>query len=150
MAFGSHDYRSCFFDEYDLLTGKAGYVADLQLYAWDAVVKAHEALDSVLVFEKELTKKYPESKKYGYEEKGQSAIRTYSYSFSKDYHRKLNGMVERKMKASIKMIGDFWLSCWVKAGQPDLSEFVEGALVLQDSVISVDPNLKIRKHEAGF
>jgi len=138
-----------FFDEYDLLTGKAEYVADLQLYAWDAVVKAHEALDSVLLFERQLTEKYPESKKYGYEERGQRTVRTYSYNFSKDYHRRLNGMVERRMRASIKMVGDFWMSCWVKAGQPDLSEFVDGALELQDSVFSPDPKVKIRNHEAG-
>lgn len=138
-----------FFDEYDVLTGKAGYVENLQLYAWDAVVNAHEALDSVLLFEKQLTDKFPESKKYGYEEKGNSTIRTYSYDFSKDYHRRLNGMVERRMKASIKMVGDFWFSCWVKAGQPDLSEFVDQALELQDSTISADPNVKIRNHETG-
>jgi len=138
-----------FFDEYDLLTGKAEYIADLQLYAWDAVVKAHEALDSVLVFERQLTEKYAESKKYGYEERGQSTIRTYSYNFSRDYHRRLNGMVERRMRASIKMVGDFWLSCWVKAGQPDLSEFVDEELELQDSTISIDPSVKVRNHEAG-
>ena len=138
-----------FFDGYDLLTGKAEYVADLQLYAWDAVVGAHEALDSVLLFEKQLTRKYPESKKYGYEERGQRTVRTYSYPFSRDYHRRLNGMVERRMKASIKMVGNFWMSCWVKAGQPDLSEFVDGALELQDSIISVDPKVQVRNHEAG-
>jgi len=139
-----------FFDDYDLLTGKAEYVADLQLYAWDAVVKAHEALDSVLLFEKELANKYPESKKYGYEERGSTTVRTYSYNFSSDYHRRLNGMVERRLRSSVKMVGDFWLSCWVKAGQPDLSEFVNDELDLQDSTISIDPELKIRNHEAGF
>jgi len=138
-----------FFDKYDLLTGKATYVAELQLYAWEAVIKAHEALDSVLIFEKQLTKKYPESKKYGYEERGQRTIRTYSYPFSKDYHRRLSGMVERRMRASIKMVGDFWMSCWVKAGQPDLAEFVDDALELQDSTFSVDPKVKVRNHEAG-
>ena len=36
-----------FFDDYDLLSGQASYVENLQLYAWEAVVKAHQALDSV-------------------------------------------------------------------------------------------------------
>ncbi|MEQ6167804.1 zinc dependent phospholipase C family protein [Ekhidna sp. MALMAid0563] len=138
-----------FSDDYDLLTGKAEYVENLQLYAWDAVVKAHEALDSVLLFEKQLTKRYPESKKYGYEERGNTTIRTYSYDFSKDYHRKLNGMVERRMRASIKMVGDFWFSCWVKAGQPDLSDLLLD-VEFQDSTFVVDPNMKLRNHEAGI
>lgn len=137
-----------FADNYDLLTGQAEYVENLQLYAWDAVVKAHEALDSVLMFEKLLTEKYPESKKYGYEERGRTTIRTHTYDFSSDYHRKLSGMVERRMRSSIKMVGDFWFSCWVKAGQPDLSDLLIDEV--QDSTYVVDPNVKIRNHEAGI
>lgn len=138
-----------FFEEYDLLTGKAEYVTNIQLHIWNAVIKAHEALDSVLVFEKELTMKYPESKKYGYEERGQQTIRTYSYNFSKDYHRRLNGMVERRMRASIKMVGDIWFSCWVKAGQPDLSALIDGDLQLKDTIFTEDPKVKLRNHESG-
>lgn len=138
-----------FVEEYDLLSGKAEYIENLQLYAWDAVVKAHEALDSVLLFEKQLTEKYPESKKYGYEERGNSTIRTHTYDFSSDYHRKLNGMVERRMRASIKMVGDFWFSCWVKAGQPDLSDLLINE-EFQDSTFVVDPNMKLRNHETGI
>lgn len=138
-----------FFEEYDLLTGKATYIENIQLYIWDGVVKAHEALDSVFMFEEELTRKYPESKKYGYEERGQSTVRTYSYDFSKDYHRRLNGMVERRMRASIKMVGDIWFSCWVKAGQPDISSFFEEPLNIKDTIYTTDPSVKLRNHEAG-
>ncbi|MEO9485644.1 MAG: zinc dependent phospholipase C family protein [Ekhidna sp.] len=138
-----------FSDNYDLLSGKAEYVENLQLYAWSAVVNAHAALDSVLLFEKQITKKYPESKKYGYEERGNSTIRTYTYDFSSDYHRKLNGMVERRMRASVKMIGDFWFSCWVKAGQPDLGELLIDAEI-QDSTFVVDTKVKVRNHESGI
>ncbi len=34
-------------------------------------------------------------------------------------------MVERQMRSSIKMIGDFWYSAWVNAGQPDLKELLD-------------------------
>lgn len=138
-----------FASEYDLLTGKAEYVANLQLHVWGAVTRAHEALDSVLLFEKQLTNKYPESKKFGYEERGNTTIRTYSYDFSSDYHKKLDGMVERRMKASIKMVGDFWYSCWIKAGQPDLSDLYEEERVVADTTFVIDPNVKVRNHEAG-
>lgn len=138
-----------FADDYDLLTGKARYVEDLQLYAWEGVVRAHEALDSVLLFERQLTHKFPESKKYGFEERGNSTIRTYSYDFSYEYHRLLNGMVERRMRASIKMIGDFWFSCWVKAGQPDLSELLTNP-GNRDSTYTVDDKVKVRNHEAAI
>ena len=138
-----------FSEDYDLLSGKASYVENLQLYAWDAVVKAHQALDSVLLFEKQLTAKYPESKKYGYEERGNSTIRTYTYDFSSDYHKRLNGMVERRMRSSVKMIGDFWFSCWVKAGQPNLMELLVDP-ELKDSTFVIDREVKVRNHEAGI
>lgn len=138
-----------FFEEYDLLTGQAEYVENLQLYAWKGVIEAHEALDSVLLFEKKLTSKYSDSKKYGYEERGNSTVRTYSFRFSKDYHIRLNGMVERRMRTSIKMVGDFWLSCWVKAGQPGLSDLIGGDFNEKDTTYVVDPNTKLRNHEAG-
>jgi hypothetical protein len=33
----------------------------------------------------------------------------------------LAGQVERRMRASIKMVGDFWYTSWIDAGQPDLN-----------------------------
>jgi hypothetical protein len=139
-----------FFSDYDLLTGQSEYVENLQLLAWDAVTNAHLALDSVLSFESELTRKYVASKKYGYEERGTTTIRTYSYNFSRDYHRKLNGMVERRMRASIKMVGDFWLSCWVKAGQPNLTALMNKEIVIQDTIFVKNPGVKLRNHEAAI
>lgn len=138
-----------FSEDYDLLTGKADYVENFQLEIWDAVTKAHLALDSVLSFEKELTKKFPESKKYGFEQRGQSNVRVYSYSFSKEYHTKLNGMVERRMRGAIKMVGDFWYSCWVKAGQPDLSDLLRNDVPFLDSSFVEKKELKLREHESG-
>src|SRR5690606_32801322 len=52
-----------FTDEYDFFVGKASYVDNIQLQAWEAVIQAHEALDSVLLFENKLSLKFPEEKK---------------------------------------------------------------------------------------
>ncbi len=106
---------------YDLLIGQAEYVSALQEVAWSAVTNAHSALDSVLHFESELAKKFSSDKKYSYEERGASFVKVYSKEFSKQYHRKLDGMVERRMRVAIKMVADFWFTCWVDAGQPDLT-----------------------------
>ncbi|CAN0255780.1 unnamed protein product, partial [Chrysoparadoxa australica] len=91
-----------FFDDYDLFVGKAEYEENPQIRAWTAVQGAHMALDSVLLFEKELSDRYGESKKYAFEQRGQSLVKTYSYDFSRVYHRKLNGMVERQLRKAIK------------------------------------------------
>ncbi|MEQ9423037.1 MAG: zinc dependent phospholipase C family protein [Cyclobacteriaceae bacterium] len=111
-----------FANQYDFFIGQAEYIEKPQLMAWQSVTKAHLALDTVLTFEKRLTSKFPKDKKYSFEERGASFVQVYSTDFSRQYHNKLDGMVERRMKASIKMVADFWFTCWVDAGQPDLSE----------------------------
>ncbi len=110
-----------FTEDYDFFVGRATYVDNVQLRAWQAVIQAHEALDSVLLFEKKLSEKFSEDRKYGYEERGASTVKVYSRDFSAAYHQSLMGQVERQMRASIKMVGDIWYTCWVDAGQPDLS-----------------------------
>lgn len=46
--------------------------------------------------------------------------KVYSIAYAQAYHTLLDGQLERQMRASIKIVGDFWLTCWVDAGQPDL------------------------------
>jgi len=110
---------------YKMNVGKATYIADTQAEAWKAVLRANKALDSVLAFEQKLNKKYKPEKKYAMEERNNKTIQVYSKEYSKAYHTALKGMVERQMRASIKMTGDFWYTCWVDAGQPDLSKLPE-------------------------
>jgi hypothetical protein len=115
-----------FIDDYDFFVGQADYIERPQLRAWKSVEQAHLALDSVLSFEKILTEKFPESKKYSFEERGNITTKVYSREFSTAYHDMLSGMVERRMRASVKMVGDFWYTCWVDGGQPDLTALIEG------------------------
>lgn len=145
-----------FFDEYDLFTGSAEYVDNVQLKAWEAVTNAHLALDSVLAFEKELSQKMAEDKKYSYEERGTTVQQVYSREYSRAYHTMLNGMVERRMKASIKMIGDIWYTAWVDAGQPDLNQLMtrdlteEERLLLEQEIEAWKTRrYKSREHESG-
>ncbi len=105
---------------YDFLVGSAEYVYSPQKAAWQAVFNAHAALDSVLIFERELTEQFGETRKYGFEERNGITVKVYSEEFSRAYHERLRGQVERQMRSSVKMTGDFWYTAWVDAGQPDL------------------------------
>ena len=109
-----------FSTEYDFLTGQAEYVYSPQKTAWRAVFRANAALDSVLRFERQLTNELGEKRKFGFEERNGITTKTYSSDFSQRYHHHLRGQVERQMRASVKMVGDFWYTCWVDAGQPDM------------------------------
>jgi len=112
-----------FAEKYDFFVGKASYLDDPQTTAWDAILVAHAALDSVLNFEKILNTSFQPDKKYSMEDRGSQMIKAYSREYAKAYHKMLDGMVERQMRSSILLIGSFWYTCWVDAGMPDLAEF---------------------------
>jgi hypothetical protein len=119
-AFWESRLPELFSDDYDFFVGKAEYISDPQEAAWRAVKQSHAAVDSVL-YEEKLLSQEKGDRKYAFESKGRQTMKVYSVSFSKAYHQRLRGMVERQMRASIKMIGDLWYTAWVDAGQPDLS-----------------------------
>lgn len=109
-------------DNYDFFTGKARYIDDPLNRIWDAVEASHAAVDSVLTIERELNAEFPSDRKYAFEERGASTIKTYSRDYSSAYHALLDDMVERRMRASIIMVGSLWYSAWVDAGKPVLNE----------------------------
>ncbi|MES2589685.1 MAG: zinc dependent phospholipase C family protein [Bacteroidota bacterium] len=109
-------------EDYDYFIGKSVYLKKPLDFTWNAVQESFAALDSVLRFEKELTKKFPEDKKYSYEQRGNTTIQTYSLDFSQEYHKMMGGMVERRMRQAILAVGSFWYTAWVDAGQPDLTK----------------------------
>jgi hypothetical protein len=109
-------------DDYNYFVGKSKYIEDPLENAWNYVKQSHSSLDTVLRFEKEVTKDFPSDKKYAFEQRGNLTIQTYSYDFSQEYHKRMNGMVERRMRDAILSVGSMWYSAWVDAGQPDLSK----------------------------
>ncbi len=105
---------------YDFFTGPAPYLKQPSETIWATVIRSHAAVDSVLRLERELTAKFAPDKKYGFEERGNQTVRVYSREFSREYHQRLSGQVERQMRRAVQLIGAFWYTCWVDAGQPDL------------------------------
>ncbi|SNS65532.1 hypothetical protein SAMN06295967_11544 [Belliella buryatensis] len=135
-------------DDFDLFVGQAEYLPNTQLAAWDAIIYAHLALDSVLNFEKILSTRFPDDKKYSFEERGGINTRVYSKEFTKAYNDMLAGQVERQMKRSIKMIADFWYSAWIDAGQPVLNDLMDMPVEdLEEKFPPPTTPLNIREHE---
>ncbi len=112
-------------DDYDFFVGTAEYERFVGKRAWDAVRNANLALDSVLVFERNLNANFKETKKYSIEERNGQNLKVYAKDYSKRYHQSLNNQVERQMKRAVKMIGDLWFTAWVDAGQPDLTALLD-------------------------
>ena len=109
-------------ENYDYFIGKSKYIPDVRSFIWESVRESHYAVDSVLRIERELTTEMDPDKKYSFERRGNSTIKVYSYEFSQEYHRRMNGMVERRLRTAILAVGSIWYTAWVDAGQPDLSK----------------------------
>lgn len=131
-----------FSQEYNLWVGKARYIPSPLDEAWIIVRESNQLLDSVLGLEKELDSRYPRDRKYAYVLRNNVLQRNYSESYTQDYHRLLDGMVERRMRASIIQIANFWFSAWTDAGRPDLSDLLQEAPAL-DTIRSPLPGQRI-------
>ena len=108
-------------NEFNYFVGKADYIDDLSEFFWDIVLNSNALVDSVLLIEKDLSKSFPQDKQYCYDQRGESTIRTQCEAYASAYRKRMNGMVEERMKSSIYSIGSAWYTAWVNAGQPDLS-----------------------------
>jgi hypothetical protein len=108
--------------EWDFFIGKAEYIKNPADFIWKRVLESAAASDTVLAFEKELTKKFPGDQKFSFEERNGVTIRQYSSAFTKAFDGMMKGMVERRMRQSIFAVASFWYTAWVNAGQPDLAK----------------------------
>ncbi len=106
--------------QWDFFIGKAQYIKNPGDFIWARVLESAIAADSVLRFERALTKQFAPDQKYSFEERNGIVIRQYSEAFTIAYNKKLDGMIERRMRQSISSIASFWFTAWVNAGQPDL------------------------------
>jgi hypothetical protein len=112
-----------FSNDYDYFVGKAEYLDNPQLAIWSGVESAHRDVKFVLAEEAKLAEKFKE-RKYSFETKGRQTVKVYAREYCKAFHKILDGMVERQMRAAIKMTGDFWYTAWIDAGQPDLKSLI--------------------------
>ncbi len=110
--------------QWDFFIGKADFITNPGDFIWKRVLESAQAADTVLLYERELTKQFSDDKKFSFENRNGKTIRQYSSAFTIAYNNKLDGMIERRMRQSIYAIASFWYTAWVNAGQPDLKSLV--------------------------
>jgi hypothetical protein len=118
--------------EWDLFAGRAIYIKNPLEFTWKRVEESARASDSVLMIEKQLNAIFNADKKYAYETRNGVVIKQYSSDYASAYNKKLNGMVERRLRQSVFAVASFWYTAWVNAGQPDLKELSRKALTEDD------------------
>jgi hypothetical protein len=118
--------------EWDFFIGKADYIKNPADFIWKRILESGAEADTVLKYEKELTKNFPSDQKFSFEDRNGTTIRQYSSAFSKKYNDLLKGMVERRMRQSIYAVASFWYTAWVNAGQPDLTKLSNKEFTAED------------------
>jgi len=109
-------------EDYDYFVGKAKYIDNIEEKIWEIIYDSSAAVDSVLSFEKTLSQEFESDKIKTYEERAQTVAETFSKEYTMAYNQMLMDMSERRLRTSIVNLGSFWLTAWVDAGQPDLSQ----------------------------
>ncbi|SEM62856.1 hypothetical protein SAMN05216436_10634 [bacterium A37T11] len=121
-AFWESRIPEAFADRFNFFVGRAHYIGNALDTAWAIVAESHRLLDSVYTVESELNKRFSPDRKYAFVERNKLLVHTYSDEYTRAYHQALRGMVERRMRSAVKMVGCYWYSAWIDAGQPDISK----------------------------
>jgi len=139
-AFWETRLPEMFAERYNLFIGPVVYIDDPLTQAWNIIKTSNSMVDSVLSIEKQLSQHFRPSETKAYIVRNNQLILTYSDNYAIAYHQALNGMVERRFRASIHSIASLWYSAWVDAGQPklyNLSKYNEEESTNKDNLKSL-------------
>jgi len=117
-----------FGDNYNLNTGKAKYITDVNAEIWKIILASHKLADTLLAIDRDLQASFGGNDKV-YELDSAKNIKKnkfnqpiHSNAYAKKYNALLNGMVEKQLRGAIAATANFWYTAWVNAGKPDLRD----------------------------
>ncbi|HFA51354.1 MAG TPA: hypothetical protein ENJ95_20255 [Bacteroidetes bacterium] len=139
-------------DNYDFWVGKAQMIEDPETYFWDIVMESHSYVDSVLAIELDLRQHFPSDQQMCHEMRNGVLTRTQCEAMAAAYSKRMDGMVEDRMRKAILAVGSVWYTAWVLAGQPDLSALGQEVALVDSIDLQLDKavkkgTIKGRKHE---
>jgi hypothetical protein len=148
-AFWEAQLPELFGKNYNLYTGEAHYIKNVEKATWDILDSSHALVNTLLRIESKMRKDNPEDKQYamgadGAPLKNKYGQRVHAYEYAHVYHELLNGMVEEQMKAAIIFTSDFWYTAWVNAGKPDLTD-LDPDYITEKNQVSYQEDLKAWK-----
>jgi len=125
-AFWESHLPELFGKDYNLYTGEAHYIKDIQKATWNMIDSSHRLMNTLLAMERKTKQEVPEDMQYekgadGQVKKSKFGQQMHSKEYAQKYHTLLNGMVEHQLENAIRHTADFWYTAWVNAGKPDLS-----------------------------
>ena len=129
--------------EYDLFTGRAKYIENMEDFIWKIVEDSHVLVEEVLGKEKELSLSFDRDKQYCYEFRGAQQVRQACEEYARAYQESMNDMVEDRMRDAIAAVGSIWYTSWVDAGRP----IVEQNAILRINDLQIDSTQMKGEHQ---
>lgn len=110
-------------NEYNTNAGQAVYIEDIHKEIWRMIYASNSLVNTLLQADTDLKLQLQLSQN-DIKDSTESKLKLqgYTVAYAKQYHQKLNGMVEKQMQLSIRATASFWYTAWVNAGKPDLSD----------------------------
>lgn len=102
---------------------KARYLKNPEAAVWAAIRHAHVLLKDVFEQEREASKSFTDSTKYRVQMRNGREYKSYSSAFAKAYSARLGNTIQEQLISSTNLIADFWFTCWINAGKPDVSQW---------------------------
>ncbi|MEJ2003496.1 MAG: hypothetical protein P8X57_00690, partial [Cyclobacteriaceae bacterium] len=106
-------------NRYELYSRKAVYIDDPHAEIWAVLYDSHRAVDSVLTLELAASRSM-DKRIMTHDKRGRRTQNQFSPQYAEAYSNLMNGMVERRMHEAIEKVADFWYTCWIDAGLPEL------------------------------
>lgn len=104
---------------------RATYLKAPEKTIWNAVRSGNAMVKNLLEQERITTLDFTESTKYRIQMRRGKEVKYYTSAFAKAYHAKLGNTIELQLIRSADMVADFWYTCWVDGGKPDLNAMLK-------------------------
>ncbi|TDH23107.1 hypothetical protein EXU57_18325 [Segetibacter sp. 3557_3] len=108
-------------------THKARYLKEPAVEIMRALQAASALLPDVFAKEIEVSKAFTDSQKYRVQVRRGKEYKNYSPEFAKAYAASLKSTINDQLIMSSNQIADFWYTCWVDGGKPDLDQLQTGS-----------------------
>ncbi|WP_347156996.1 zinc dependent phospholipase C family protein [Pontibacter chitinilyticus] len=113
-----------FAQNYKLHAAKAHYLPDVEKEIWKVVRSSFALTPQTLELEREASKNFTDQTKYDRVERNGKMRQYYSDAFATAYQEKLGPMVEQRLNAAAQEVANFWYTCWVDGGKPDMDKLM--------------------------
>lgn len=100
---------------------KAKYLKDPEASIWNTVRTSYVLLDDLFREEREVSKSFADTVKYNIQMRNGRESKRYSAAFARAYAARLDNAVNIRLLQSANRIADFWYTCWVDGGKPELN-----------------------------